>query len=107
MPVNLNIVSARPSQKPSIASLGRPLTWESATANRIEKNTIWRTSLFAAASKKLCGTRCSRIPLNVVVFCASCCPGSAEATSFTPTPGLVRFTAASPMNSATVVTISK
>jgi hypothetical protein len=73
----------------------------------MEKKTIWRTSLFAAASKKLWGTRCSSIPLKVVVFWASCSPASADSLRRTPTPGCVRFTAASPMNSASVVTISK
>ena len=72
MPVNLNIVSASPPQKPSMASLGPPRTWESATAKRMEKKTIWSTSLLTAASKKLWGTMCSRNPLNDVVFCASC-----------------------------------
>ena len=66
MPVNLNIISASDSQKPSIASLERPLTCDSATAKRIEKKTIWRTSLLAAASKKLCGTVCSSTPERVV-----------------------------------------
>lgn len=60
MPVNLNITSARPSAKLSIDSFDLPRTCDSATPNRIEKNTICSTSFRAAASKKLCGTTCSR-----------------------------------------------
>ena len=108
MPTNLNITSDSDSQKSSITCLGFPLTRESPTAKRIAKNTIWSTSFFAAASKKLDGTMCSITPVNVTFVCANSVPFSAVAVArFTPTPGLTRFTASSPIARAIVVTTSK
>ena len=43
-------------------------TFASPTANRIEKKTICSTSFCAAASKKLCGTVCSRTLVTVGVY---------------------------------------
>ena len=108
MPVNLNIISASPSQKPSMTSLGLPRTCESATAKRIDQKTICSTSLLAAASKKLCGHDVLEESGERSASSAPApAPRSADAVSRTPTPGRVRLTAARPMNSASVVTISK
>ncbi len=71
------------------------------------KNTTCSTSFLAAASKKLVGTVCSSTPESVVGLLARAWPASAEPESMTPAPGFTRLTAASPMKSATVVTISK
>ena len=69
--------------------------------------TTCRTSFLAALSKKLLGAMCSIISCVDWVLAANSFPLSAEGGSTTPTPGLVKFTAASPMNSASVVTTSK
>ena len=107
MAVNLNIVSASPSQNPSIASLGRPRTCERATAKITEKNTTCSTWFWTAASKKLCGTMCSSTLANVGCPPPATGAPAAGGGSFTPTPGLTMFTASRPMNRASVVTTSK
>ena len=104
----MNITSESDSQNLSIVSLAGPFTRDNATANRIEKKTIWSTSFFAAASKKLCGTMCSMTLPNVGAFCAySAALSGVASASEIPEPGLMRFTAISPTASARVVTISK
>ena len=108
MPTNLNMTSASDSQNSIITCLGRPLTRARPTAKRMEKNTTCSTSFLAAASKKLCGTECSIRPPNVILVCANCAASVALAPeSEIPAPGFTRLTAARPMNSAIVVTISK
>jgi len=88
--------------------LAGPCTRETATAKMIEKKTIWSTSFFAAASKKLFGTVCANTPERLVCVVASCAPSSADAAPrSTPCPGFTRFTAISPTASAAVVTSSK
>ena len=85
-----------------------PSTRDSATANRIEKNTICSTSLSAAALKKLVGTVCVRTEPHVGAFLANALNSApVPAVSATPTPGLSQFTKIKPMASASVVTISK
>ena len=80
----------------------------SATPKSTEKKTICNTSLLAAASKKLCGTTCSSTPVSVTCLDARSVPTVADApVMFTPSPGRIRFTAAKPITSAIVVTISK
>jgi len=105
-PVNLNITSATASQNASIVSLGRPRTCVRPIANRTDQKTICSISLRAAASKKLCGTMCSSTVENVTGSAgAGAATGAARVA--TPTPGLRTLTASNPMNSASVVTISK
>ncbi len=108
-PVNLNITWDKPSQNESIVLLAVPAgTCDSATAKMIAKNTICSTSLFAAASKKLCGTVCSMTLLNVACVVESPAVWAAFAPPrSTPTPGFTTFTTMSPTASASVVTISK
>ena len=62
------MISDRLSQNPSIVSFEAFPARESATPKSTEKNTICKTSLFAAASKKLCGTTCSSTPVSVTCF---------------------------------------
>jgi len=108
-PVNLNMTSATPSQNPSMTSLGRPFTCDSASANSTAQKTICSTSLCTAASKKLCGTICSSTVVSV-----GCSPRgewmgapAAGGGRRTPSPGRTRFTASKPTPSARVVTTSK
>jgi len=103
----LNITSINPSQKPSIASLGRPRTWLSAMPKRVAQKTTWSTSLWVAASKKLWGTMCSRNPLKFVGAPLGRGALGSGAGSTTPTPGRVRCTAARPMTRAIAVMTQK
>src|ERR1700694_2573818 len=93
--VNLNITSASPSQNPSTTSLGRPRTCDKPTANSTDQNTTWSTWFWTAASKKLCGTICSRMLANV--GCSPPVTGapSAGGGGVTPTPGRITVEASS------------
>ena len=106
-PVNLNITSATASQNPSIVSFARPRTCDSPIAKSTDQKTICNISLFAAASKKLCGTMCSSTPVNVTFPAGATAPAVSGDTSDTPTPGFRMLTASKPMKSASVVTTSK
>ncbi len=106
-PVNLNITSATASQNPSIVSFARPRTCDSPIANSTDQKTIWSISLFAAASKKLCGTRCSSTPENVTLPATGAPAAASGDANDTPTPGLRMLTASNPMKRASVVTTSK
>ena len=107
IPVNLKITSATASQNPSMVSLGRPRTCVSPIAKRTDHNTICSISLRAAASKKLCGTRCSRTLANVTGSLASGVAPAAGAARAAPTPGFMTLTVSRPRKSASVVMISK
>ena len=107
-PTNLNITSDNDWHSFSMKSFDGPVTRDSATANRIAKNTTWSTSFFAAASKKLCGTMCSITPVKLTSVFANSAPLSVLATArFTPAPGFTTFTTSRPIASASVVTTSK
>ena len=73
----------------------------------VAQNTTCSTSLCAAASKKLCGTTCSRKPPKVVGAAFGIGAFGSGAGSTTPTPGRVMFTAIRPMASAMVVISQK
>ena len=70
------------------------------------QNTTWSTSLWAAASKKLWGTTCSRKEPKVISPLGGGALGSAGGRT-TPTPGCTRFPASSPIASAIVVITQK
>ena len=96
------------SQNASMKAFGFAGVRASETANRMAKKTICSTSFVAAASKKLCGTVCSRTPASVGCFVTIASASAAEAPArVTPTPGFSTFTAIRPTASASVVTISK
>ena len=103
MSVKRNIVSAIASHS---ATTGRPFSPSrfSAKAKSRLKTTICSTSPSAMALTIDSGKMCSRNSCHV-------CGGASVFTvcggSTTPMPGLVRFTATSPMAMAMVVTTSK
>ena len=103
MSVNLNIVCAMDSHS-STTGLPRSPSRLSATAKSRLKTTICSTSPSAIAltieSGKTCSTNSCHVCGGASVF--TVCGGST-----TPMPGLVRFTATSPMAMAMVVTTSK
>ena len=110
IPTNLNITSLRLSHAVSMNVFAGPCTWDSATAKMIAKKTIWSTSFFDAASKKLCGTVCSITPAQRRRACsrARCrLPRDASGEVHSQRRASRRSPRASPTTSASVVTSSK
>ena len=88
--------------------MGRPRTWVSAMAKSVAQKTTCSTSLFAAASKKLWGTMCSRKPPNVVGAALGIGGvGVGRAAARRRRPGWVMLTAISPMARAMLVMSQK
>ena len=110
IPTNLNITSLIACRPPSTIDLDWPSTRDRATAKMIAKKTICSTSFCAAASKKLCGTVCSRTEAKVGVLAANAWNSSVLPVAGAierPRPGFTRLTAINPIASAAVVTTSK
>ncbi len=97
---SLNVTSAIPSVRPSIISFGLPVTWVRAMPNSVAQKTTCRTSLFAAASKKLWGTMWFMKPAKVVGAACGMAVFGSGGGRMTPTPGRLRLPAVSPMASA-------
>ncbi len=108
--VNRNMTLASDSHQTTIGFARSP-TLVTASAKMTANTTICSTSPSAMALMIDAGERCAMISPTVWGFAATVRPRAAASAAFTfsetPTPGLVRFTAARPMNSANVVTISK
>src|SRR2546427_9149637 len=107
IPVNLNITSATASQNASIVSLDRPRTCVRPIANSTDQKTICSISLRAAASKKLCGTRCSSTVANVTGSAAAGVAATAAPAAVYPQPGFRTVTAANTTHSPTPATTSE
>ena len=81
MPVNLNITSESPSKNSTMVCFGFPFTRPRATPKMIAKITTCSTSLRAAASKMLCGDRCSITESKLTFVAANSFPFSAVPAS--------------------------